>query len=111
MLETYFIDSLTDNQKRFLIAEGCEVKPFRHPLNYWIISNGYSITINSLEAKIAWELIRDPSEQLTRIYETEQIPSSGNSTDLVIVDEFNIVTKEAWELISAGVKTDRDRAD
>ena len=88
---------LTDNQKRFLTDQGCEIEQFNQRLNSWLVDRGYSITISDSRARAAWELIRNPDDAVTRIHDhtkTERIPLSGLSADLTIVDEVNTVSVE-----------------
>lgn len=75
--ETFLVrgSKLTDNQKRFLTEQGCEIEPFNQRLNSWLIDRGYSITIDNSRARAAWDLIRDPSEPLNRIIRFNTIPT------------------------------------
>jgi len=102
--ETFLVrgSKLTDNQKRFLTEQGCEIEPFNQRLNSWLVDQGYSITISDSRARAAWDLIRNPDDAVTRIHDytkTERIPLSGSSADLTIVDEVNTVSVEGWDKV------------
>ena len=104
--ETFLVrgSKLTDNQKRFLTDQGCEIKPFNQRLNSWLEDQGYSITISDSRARAAWDLIRNPDDAVTRLYnytEMERIAVTGSSADLTIVDEVNTIPTEIWYNLKA----------
>jgi hypothetical protein len=99
--ESYLVrgSKLTDNQKRFLTDQGCKIEPFIS-LNSWLEYQGYSITISDSRARTAWELIRNPDDAVTRIYDytkTERIPLGRYGADLTIVDEVNTIPNSVWD--------------
>ena len=105
MSETFLVrgSKLTDNQKRFLTDQGCKIEPFIS-LNSWLRDQSYSITISDSRARAAWELIRNPDDAVTRLYnytEMERIAVTGSSADLTIVDEVNTIPPEIWYNLKA----------
>jgi hypothetical protein len=92
--ESYFVNGLTDNQKNFLLSNGCTVEPYQERFNYWISKEGLKVIVKTKQAKAAWGLIQNSDLLIIPIKDytnASSIPLSGYSAELAILDEVDTI--------------------
>jgi hypothetical protein len=98
----YFVNGLTDNQKTFLLSNGCTVEPYQERFNYWISKEGLKVIVKNKQAEAAWGLIQNSDLLIIPIKDytnASSIPLSGYSAELAILDEVDTIPTVVWDKV------------
>ena len=101
--QSYFVNGLTDNQKIFLLSNGCTVEPYQERFNYWISKEGLKVIVKTKQAEAAWGLIQNSDLLIIPIKDYTKKPLSGTRADWVIVDEVETISEELWDSLGGTV--------